>query len=455
MDLLVKTFPRGGGHIPHRKSATEQKAIVTMPAPKTAVIPLQQHIGAPCEPIVKVGDYVKIGQKIGEAQAYVSAPVHASVSGKVVDIKKMPLMDGTNVNCVVIDNDGLDQFDKLQAKDLNKLSDKDIGAIIRDAGIVGMGGAGFPTHVKVAPTKPVDTVIINGAECEPYLTCDHRLMVEQPEQVVYGLRAIMKACGASSGVIGVEMNKPDALESLTQACAGYSDIRVIGLKVKYPQGAEKQLIKAVTGREVPSGCLPAEVGCIVSNVHTAIAVSEAITKGVALYQRVVTVAGAGVYDPRNVLVRIGTPVQELIDFCGGMNNPEVVVAGGPMTGKIVTNLSGPVVKNTSGILLLSKDEYTPESNAPCIRCARCVDHCPAGLLPNFLAVCSNNGQIAQAVKLNIMDCIECGLCSFVCPAHRGVSRAIKAGKEAVRAQKSAISGGEQNGQKTDYTQSAD
>ncbi|MFB5067350.1 MAG: electron transport complex subunit RsxC [Candidatus Wallacebacter cryptica] len=435
---MVRTFPLGGGHIPHRKNATEHKPIMTLPAPKRVVIPLSQHIGAPCRPIVQVGDTVKLGQKIGEAEQYISAPIHASVSGKVVEIGEMELFDGSKSNCIVIENDGLDQTEPELKRDYTGLTPKQLVEIIREAGIVGMGGAGFPTHVKVSPPKPIDTVLINGAECEPYLTCDHRLMLEEAKKLLDGLKIMMQAVGADRGIIGVEVNKKDALNHLEKLCADQPNLSVVGLKVKYPQGAEKQLIKAALGREVPSGCLPAEVGCIVSNVHTVIAVAEAVISGISSYQRVITVAGGAIYDPRNLLVRIGTPLREVIEFCGGLGVAEVIVAGGPMTGKLVKSLDGPVVKNLSGVLALIKDEVAEELNRPCIRCARCVDHCPAGLQPNFLAEWSCNGMLEQAEKNHIMDCIECGLCSFVCPSQRGLSRFIQEGKKAIRTKVSAV-----------------
>src|SRR5690554_2191016 len=281
-----------------------------MPAPSIVVIPLRQHIGAICEPIVSVGDRVKMGQKIGERTAFISASVHASVSGEVIAVEERPLFSGEKVLSVVIKNDGLDEkIDGKRAGDINKMSPSAICTAVKEAGIVGMGGAGFPTHVKLNPPKPIDTVLINGAECEPYLTCDHRLMIEQPHKLIEGLKILMQAVGASQGIIGVEVNKRDAIRVLEQACAEQSYIRVVGMKVKYPQGAEEQLIKAALGREVLSGGLPAEVVCIVQNVQTVIAVADAVVRGIGLYERVITVAGAAVYDPRNVLVRIGTPIQ--------------------------------------------------------------------------------------------------------------------------------------------------
>lgn len=435
--MLVKTFPQGGGSIPHRKDATKSKPIVVCPAPKRSVIPVNQHIGTPCEPLVGVGDHVKTGQRIAESAAYISAPVHASISGEIAAVEDYTLLDGTKARCIVIENDGLDQFYEGDSNDYTRMSPQQIIEVIKNAGVVGMGGAGFPTHVKVSSVKPVDTVIINGAECEPYLTCDHRLMVEQPAAIIDGLKAIMKALGAKRGIIGVENNKPDAVQILKNMAELSSDISVVPLKVKYPQGAEKQLIKAVLNREVPSGCLPAEVGCIVSNVHTAVSVTEAINQGIGLYQRVLTVSGSLVHDPRNVLVRIGTPIKQVIEFCGGMiRPPAVVIAGGPMTGKPIVELSAPVVKCLSGILILSEDEIDFERNNPCIRCARCVDSCPIGLQPNFLADFCEKGLVEKAGEYHILDCIECGLCSFICPAYRGLCNSIIKGKMALKAKKS-------------------
>lgn len=437
--LLVKTFPRGGGAIPHRKYATESKNIVVMDAPQRVIIPLRQHIGAECEPLVKVGDSVKIGQKIGESSQYISAPVHASVSGVVVEIKEYPLLDGNKSLAIVIENDGLDHFwQTSDSNNYNKPDSKKLAEIIKDAGIVGMGGAGFPTHVKVMPNQPIDAIIINGAECEPYLTCDHRLMVERGEDLLKGLQAVMAAVKAPKGVIGIEDNKADAIEVLQNLLPADSNIEVVPLKVKYPQGAEKQLIKAVNNREVPSGSLPASVGCIVFNVHTIIAIAEALNDGLSSYQRVITVSGNNITNPQNLLVRIGTPIKEVLEFCGGISGkPGAIVAGGPMTGKAILELAAPVVKNLSGILVLGPEEITQTENNPCIRCAKCVDACPMGLQPNFIAELSDKGLIDRAERLDAMDCIECGLCSFVCPALRSVCNSIQNGKNAIRAKKSA------------------
>ncbi|NMB21073.1 MAG: electron transport complex subunit RsxC, partial [Firmicutes bacterium] len=381
---MQRTFPRGGSQrVPDRKESTEHKSIQVLPAPSIVVIPMVQHIGASCGSIVSVGDKVKVGQPLGEAKAFVCAPVHASVSGEVIAVEERPLVTGARALSVVIRNDGKDEMAKFEPGDLQKMSPDAIRQKVKAAGIVGMGGAGFPTHIKLNPPKPVDTVIINGAECEPYLTCDHRLMLEQAPKLVGGLLAIMKASGATRGVIGIEANKPDAIAAMEEAVKGYEQLSVAVLTVKYPQGAEKQLVKAILDKEIPSGCLPADVGCVVQNVHTAIAVHEAVIEGKPLYERVVTVSGGAVVDPRNVLVRIGTPVQSVLDFCGGLlGEPAALISGGPMTGPPIVDRLGPVVKTLSGITALSQEEAGFDVNLPCIRCSRCLKACPMGLTPN-------------------------------------------------------------------------
>jgi len=435
--LIPKTFPRGGGDLPHHKSATDKKPIVVLPAPEIAVIPLQQHIGAPCEPVVAAGDKVKMGQLLGQSKQFISAPVHSSVSGEVLAIEERRLANGKQALCVVIKNDFRDEpVSGAKHTDVQKLSPNAIREAVKEAGIVGMGGAGFPTHVKLNPPKPVDTILINAAECEPYLTCDHRLMVERAEQMVQGLLAIMKATGAAKGIVGIEANKPDAVEKVQEAMAAYDQLSVAVLQVRYPQGAEKQLIKAILNREVPSGGLPHDVGCVVSNVHTAIAVYEALSAGKSSYERVVTVSGGAVVDPRNLLVRVGTPIEQLFAFCGGfLGEPEVIVCGGPMTGWQIQDLSGPVVKNMSGVLALTKEEAGFDENLPCIRCERCVHACPMGLTPNLLGEYSDKGLYREAERIHLRDCIECSLCSYVCPAKRALVTWIKKGKAGLAAEK--------------------
>lgn len=428
--MIQLTFPRGGGDIPHRKEATEAKSIEVLPAPAVVVIPLCQHIGAPSEPTVSVGDQVKMGQKIGEAKQFVCAPVHSSISGKVIAIEERPLASGKKVLSVVIENDFKDEAIAMEKSvDLKRMSVAAIRDAVKQAGVVGMGGAGFPTSIKLDPPMPVDTILINGAECEPYLTCDHRLMVEKAPEMVGGLLAIMKATGATKGIIGIEANKPDAIARVEEVIAGNEQLSVVVLQVRYPQGAEKQLIKAALNKEVPSGCLPCEAGCVVNNVHTAIAIHEALTTGKPSYERVVTVTGGSIVDPRNLLVRIGTPIQDLVDYCGGfLGEPAVVVSGGPMTGSAIVNLQGPVVKNLSAVLALSDSEAAFDENRPCIRCTRCVQVCPMGLVPNLLGEYSAKGLFARAGQLNVNDCIECGLCSFTCPSKRALVTWIKEGK---------------------------
>lgn len=435
---MQRTFPRGGSQrVPDRKESTEHKSIQVLPAPSIVVIPMVQHIGASCGSIVSVGDKVKVGQPLGEAKAFVCAPVHASVSGEVIAVEERPLVTGARALSVVIRNDGKDEMAKFEPGDLQKMSPDAIRQKVKAAGIVGMGGAGFPTHIKLNPPKPVDTVIINGAECEPYLTCDHRLMLEQAPKLVGGLLAIMKASGATRGVIGIEANKPDAIAAMEEAVKGYEQLSVAVLTVKYPQGAEKQLVKAILDKEIPSGCLPADVGCVVQNVHTAIAVHEAVIEGKPLYERVVTVSGGAVVDPRNVLVRIGTPVQSVLDFCGGLlGGPAALISGGPMTGPPIVDRLGPVVKTLSGITALSQEEAGFDVNLPCIRCSRCLKACPMGLTPNFLGDYSNREMYDNAKDLRIQDCIECGLCSYVCPAKRALVTWIKKGKAGIRAMES-------------------
>lgn len=435
--MIQRTFPRGGGEIPHRKEATDQKPIVVLPAPAEVVIPLHQHIGAPCEILVQKGDRVKMGQKIGEAKQFVCAPIHSSVSGEVIAVEERPLLSGKKVLSVVIKNDGKDEPITAPAhKDFLKMSPDAIRQVVKEAGIVGMGGAGFPTHIKLNPPMPVDTIIINGAECEPYLTCDHRLMAEKAPEMVGGLLAIMRATGATKGIVGIEANKPDAIAAVEEAIKGHEQLSVVVLQVRYPQGAEKQLIKAVVNKEVPSGCLPCETGCVVNNVHTAIAIYEALTLGKASFERVVTVSGGAVVDPRNVLVRIGTPLEALMEFCGGLlGEPAVIIGGGPMTGPAVVDLKGPVVKNLSGVLALRDDEVAFDENRPCIRCARCVQVCPMGLTPNLLGELSHKGFYQKAGKLRIQDCIECGLCSYTCPSKRALVTWIKDGKAGLAAQR--------------------
>ncbi len=439
LNMRTLTF-KGGTHPPHSKNATEGMALERANEPKVVVIPMQQHIGAPCEPVVQVGDEVKIGQKIGEAKGFVSVPVHSSVSGRVTAIEPRLCTGGAAVNCAVIESDMKNDIsDDIASKgSLLDLSADDIKGIIREAGIVGMGGAAFPTHVKLSPPpdKEVDTVILNGAECEPYLTADHRLMLEYPGDVVFGLQALMKVLGVKKGFIGIETNKPDAAERIFEAAKGIEGIEVVALKTKYPQGAEKQLIHACTGREVPSGGLPADAGVVVNNVGTAAAVAKAIRTGMPLIERIVTVTGQGVNNPKNLVVKIGTPFREVIEQCGGLRGKTgKVIAGGPMMGITQFSLDVPVVKGTSGILVLTEDEARLSGPTNCIRCGKCVEACPINLMPLNISAYSLANRHEQAEALNAMDCIECGACSFVCPAKRPLVESIRVSKREILARR--------------------
>ena len=427
---------KGGIHPDYHKELTASLAISFLPAPAQVVIPLQQHIGAPCEPLVEVGEQVKLGQKIGDSKGFVSAPVHASVSGKVAAIGPYNHPLGRPVDAVTIESDGRDTWDETikPAGNPDKLTVKAIHDLVREAGIVGMGGAAFPAHVKLAPPpeKQIDTVIINGAECEPYLTADHRLMLEKPGEIIFGLKIMMKALGASTGIIGIESNKPDALRVMKQAAEGEPDISVVALQTKYPQGAEKMLIQVTTGRKVPSGGLPMDVGVVNHNVGTAVAVTQAARDGRPLIERVVTVTGEGVVRPANLLVRVGTLVSDLLEACSGLRpNARKLIIGGPMMGLAQTTADLPVIKGTSGILVLSEAEVDLPEAGTCIKCAKCVGACPVTLVPAFIAQAAEHGLFQRAEKLHAADCIECGCCSFICPAGIPLTQWIRIAKAEV------------------------
>jgi len=439
MQMKLLTF-KGGVHPPHNKHKTEGLALKRANAPDMVIIPLQQHIGAPCEATVKAGDEVKLGQKIGEPKGFVGAPVHSSVSGKVKAIEKRPHPGGGMVLSVVIESDGLDTVDgnvKPQGN-IDDLTADRIKNIMREAGLVGMGGAAFPTQVKFSPPpdKKIDTVILNGAECEPYLTSDHRLMLERPNDVVNGLKAMMKSVNVGRGYIAIENNKPDAIKSVAEAAEDEQNIQVIALKTKYPQGAEKQLIKACTGREVPSGGLPMDSGVIVNNVGTAAALACAIGTGMPLVERIVTITGSGIKHPQNLVVRIGTPFSDVIDQCGGLeDNIGKIIQGGPMMGIAQYTVEVPVIKGTSGILILKEQDLGLSPELPCIKCAKCVDACPIGLIPTKLEGFAQKGMMQEAEEYNAVDCIECGSCSFVCPAKRPLVERIRLIKADIIAEK--------------------
>lgn len=429
----------GGIHPPHHKKSTEQLPVVRIKTPSIVTIPLRQHIGAPCEPVVKVGDYVKVGQLIGEPPSFVSAAVHSSVSGIVKEIGKKETAGGMDI-CVVIENDFADAIHESvrpKAK-LGDLKGADILGFIKEAGLVGMGGAGFPLHVKLMPPKEkvIEAIILNGAECEPYLTADHRLMLEQPERVIYGIRAMMKALGVEKGYIGVEDNKPDAIAKLKEHAKPYSEIQIVSLHTKYPQGAEKQLIFACTKKQVPSGGLPMDVGIVVSNVATAASLAHYLQTGMPLIERICTVTGVGIKTPQNVLIRVGTSIKEVIEACGGYaQEPGKLILGGPMMGLAQPHDLMPATKTTSGILVFSKEEATLEAASQCIQCGKCVSICPAFLQPVYLSAYALADNFDKAQSLGAMDCIECGSCSYICPSKRHLLPSIRVAKREILAKR--------------------
>ncbi len=438
--MKLLTF-KGGIHPPYRKEYSNQKPIERAENPKIVYIPLQQHIGAPSKPIVEVGDLVKVGQKIGEQQGFVSCNVHSSVSGKVIAIKEHEVAGGTGT-CVIVENDFKEELhESVKPKgELADLSKEEIVGIIKEAGIVGMGGATFPTHIKLSPPpdKKIDTVILNGAECEPYLTADDRLMVENPEEVVFGLKVFMKALNVSKGYIGIEVNKPEAIEAIKKASKPYSDIEVVSLEVKYPQGAEKQLIYACTGREVPSGGLPMDAGAVVNNVGTAAQVSKTIKTGMPLIERITTVTGSCIKEPKNLITKVGTIVSEIIYQCGGFKenkNVGKVIMGGPMMGIAQYTIDIPTNKGTSGILCLDESESRTPKPQNCLRCGKCLSVCPAFLQPLYISAYSLKNDFENAQNHRALDCIECGSCSFVCPASRPLLQSIRNAKREIIANK--------------------
>ncbi len=434
---MLKTFNLGGVHPPENKLSADKK-IENLPLPKTVFIPVAQHIGAPASPVVKRGDEVKVGQVIAQSSGFVSTNIHSSVSGKVKKVDVSADSSGYSKQGIFIDVAGdewMEEIDRTEelVKEFN-LDGSEIVKKIQEAGIVGLGGATFPTHVKLVPPKGMkaEVLLLNGVECEPYLTSDHRLMLEKADEIMVGIQLLMKSLQVNKAVIGIENNKPDAIQLLTEKAKDYQGVSVVALKVQYPQGGEKQLINAVTGKEVPSGALPIAVGAVVSNVGTAFAVYEAIQKNKPLFERIVTVTGKGVSKPSNFRVRVGTATSELVEAAGGLpENTGKVISGGPMMGRAIPSLDVPVTKGTSGILLMQEEESKRGEVLNCIRCARCVSVCPMGLEPYLLMTLGEKHIFDRAEEERVMDCIECGSCSFTCPSHRPLLDYIRYGKGKV------------------------
>lgn len=434
---MLKTFKLGGIHPEEIKLSSDQ-SIEVLPVPKKVFIPVSQNLGAPSKVLVKKGDIVKAGQLIAKGEAFISSNVHSSVSGTVMKVDKVIDTSGYKREAIVIDVDGDEWDDTIDRSEQTKrdcpLSTKEIIEKLKEMGIVGLGGATFPSHVKlmVPEGKKADLLIINGVECEPYLTSDHRIMMEKGEEIMIGTTILMKGLGVKKAIIGIENNKKDAITYLTNLSEKFEGIEVQTLKVKYPQGGEKQLIKALTNREVPSGKLPIEVGCVVNNVGTALAVYEAVQKNKPLFERVVTVTGKSVNKPANFLVRVGTPISELIDRAGGLpQDTGKIISGGPMMGKALASLDTPVVKGTSGILLMTDRESKRVVVQTCIRCGKCITVCPMGLEPYLLSNLIQHEELEDAEKEGIMDCIECGSCQYTCPSGRPLLDYIRVGKNRV------------------------
>ena len=438
-----RLFP-GGVH-PHEgkngKAVNGHNPIAQLSAPPRVVIPLQQHIGAPAKALVKKGDHVKVGQLIGEAGGYVSAPVHASVSGTVVDIQPCVLASGVQSPAVIIDNDYKEEWVELKpSTHPETLSAAELQQIVREAGIVGLGGATFPTAVKITPPngKKIEKLVINGAECEPYLTADHRLMLEKSAEIIDGIRLMMLALDVKEALVGVEDNKPDVIQKLSEIADDpkrdpLDQVRVLPLKSRYPQGAEKVLVQACTGRKVPAGKLPADVGCLVMNIGSLSFLASYMRTGMPLTLKRVTLDGSAIAHPQNVIVPVGTPIKDVVAFCGGYKaEPKKLIMGGPMMGVAITSDELPILKQNNAILAFDQREAQLRQPTACIRCGRCVAACPMHLMPTKLEQAVERQDVEALQSLDIMTCMECGCCSFSCPAGRRLVQAIRLGKNYVR-----------------------
>lgn len=441
--MVLRGF-KGGIHPPENKFFSEGKEFSYISVPHTCFIPLQQHLGKPARPLVEEGQTVEEGQMIAEADGFISANVHSSVPGKVVGIRPHPTVYSPKSQCVVIETEGAFSSSSKtdSSENWDSLSREELLSRIKDAGIVGMGGAAFPTSVKLSPPpdKPIDTLIVNGAECEPYLTVDDMLMRTFPDEIIEGIRITMKVLGVEKAIIGIERNKPEAIQKLKSAIAEKkgTHVSLVPLKTKYPQGAEKQLIKALLNREVPSGGLPMDVGAVVQNVGTIFAIREAVQFKKPLYERYITVSGPIVKNPGNYKVRLGTRIADILDEIGGLSEePAKIIMGGPMCGIALDSLEIPVVKGTSGILFFGKKDVYNDSYLPCIRCGRCVAACPAGLLPCDLSVAVERSMNDALDALKPFDCIMCGSCTFVCPSRRPISHFIKLGQQRLKSRSAA------------------
>ena len=439
--MKLKTFRIGGVH-PEENKLTSNCPTQVAPLPKQAIFPLSQHIGAPAKPVVSKGDKVRVGTLLAEAGGFVSAPIHSSVSGTVLKIDTAVDATGYRKPVIVVSVEGddweesIDRSDKLETLDAHpELTPEEIVERVKQAGITGMGGAGFPTHVKLCPppTAKAECVIINAVECEPYITSDNRLMLEHADEIIVGLQLLMKAAKVERGYIGIEENKPEAIALLTEKASHDARIEIVPLMTKYPQGGEKQLVDAVIGRQVPAPpAIPVNVGAIVQNVGTAFAVYQAVMKHKPLFERYTTVTGKQLANPGNFLVRMGTPMSQLIDLCGGMPEGEnKLLAGGPMMGRSLMTTDVPVCKGTNSITILSGDDARRQPAQPCIRCAKCVEACPMGLEPYLLAKLSARHFYDRAEQEDIVSCISCGSCQFTCPSHRPLLDNISLGKAAV------------------------
>lgn len=429
-----KTF-KGGAHPYDGKKMSRECPIEILNPGDTLVYPLSQHIGAMAKPLVKAGDRVLVGQKIAEKGGFISANIHSSVSGTVKAIEKRLVATGGMVDSIIVENDGMyEEAAPIFSGNPDELSKDEIIKIIEEAGIVGMGGAGFPTNVKLSPKNAdiIDSIIVNGAECEPYLTSDYRRMVEQTDKLVKGLKIVLKIFPDAKGYFGIEDNKPEAIEALLKATENENRIEVVPLKTKYPQGGERSMIYAVTGRKINSKMLPADVGCIVHNVDTIYAIYNAVYNGKPLIERIVTITGDAVSTPKNFQVRIGTSFRELIDAAGGFTTePEKIISGGPMMGFSFFNIDVPVVKGSSSLLAFIKDDVSHEEPSACIRCGRCAAACPEHLLPMKLAALAGQNEPEEFKKLGGMECVECGCCSYVCPAKRQVTQSVRSMKKLI------------------------